>query len=1225
MKDSRLLYTVGEEYEGQPGKGIGQKEKETDARLKGAVVGSGSGAMKERTYTNSRDEMCVGVADEESEEDEAQLLKMEVTVDGRAATALLDCGASGSFADEDFCRANNIPIHRTTKGKRVKLADGTIVHSHGQINTQIQYISTVHERCYVHTERLTLRVLKLPGFNIILGMPWFKRHNPSIDWCQNTVTMIIDNNHLTRLKCEQTTRGGIKGPDGQVSCVSQLNLISVKEAAKEIRRGVDSYLVLIRRCEQSQQSDDAEQEHPVIAAMSSNGGGKSSYESSLVESFRDVFPQKLPCGLPPSRTVDHQIDVIPGTNPPSKAPYRMSPLELDELKKQLTELLDQGYIQPSTSPYGAPVLFVPKADGTKRMCIDYRMLNQRTIKNKYALPRQDELFDRLHGARIFTKLDLQSGYHQIRVKTEDIPKTAFRTRYGHFEFRVLPFGLTNAPATFMRLMNEILQPYLDVFVIVFLDDILIYSKTEEQHVHHVTKVLEILREHKLYAKLSKCAFFQKSITFLGHRFSEDGIHVDEEKIKAVRQWPVPKNVKAIRSFVGLCSYYRKFVKGFSSLAAPLTELTKEAVRFEWGVKQQRAFEDLKRAVSSAPVLALPDPTQPYIVSTDASGYAIGACLQQDQGKGRQPVAFMSKKMIPAETRYPTHEQELLAIVCALNEWRHYLHGSTFTVLVESDHHSLQHFMTQPNLSRRQARWAERLAEFDFEIKYTKGKENVVADALSREAVVATVQGVSSAQVESLLQRITRECANERTARPKDVVQDSDGVWRRKGRIYVPNNKPIKQTIMTEHHDCKLAGHVGKDKTIELICRQFYWPKMHEEIARYVSTCLSCQSNKPSNQLPAGALQPLPIPEQKGQTWTIDMITQLPRTQKGNDTIVTMVEKLTKLTRFAACKTTVTAPQLAFIVYENIVRNHGVPQFIISDRDVRFTSLFWKSLWKLLGTTLQMSTAYHPQTDGQTERANRTLEEMLRAYVNYRQDDWDDYLISAEIACNNSVNISTGYSPFYLQYGCHPHFPMQAAVESISQSNNETANQQIVNMNEALERAKENLLAAQERQKKYADERRREVEFVVGDKVMLNTANIRNEMRAPKLSPKFIGPFPIVARVGEVAYKLQLPSTMSRVHPVFHVSKLAKFRDGAAEFPERKYETRPAAEILETGEEAWEVEKIVAKKKIRNRDHYLVLWKGFPDHEATWEPLSSLRLAREALAEFERRERDNQRQ
>jgi hypothetical protein len=364
----------------------------------------------------------------------------------------------------------------------------------------------------------------------------------------------------------------------------------------------------------------------------------------------------------------------------------MSPLELAKLKKQLTELIDMGYIQPSKSPYGAPVLFVPKKNGKLRMCVDYRALNKLTVKNRYPLPRIDELLDQLHGATIFTKLDCQKGYHQIRIAQNDgsIARTAFRTRYGHYEWLVMPFGLTNAPATFQALMNNILRPYLDKFVVVYLDDICIYSRTPEEHLDHVDKVLALLEEHQLYIGLDKCAFGQAEMSFLGHIISKDGIKVDPKKVQAVTTWPTPKNVKEVRSFLGLTGYYRRFIKHYAHMALPLTELTKKELGWRWTEdKEGAAFQALKNALTSAPVLVTANPELPYEVFTDASDFALGAVLLQDQGHGLQPVAYLSRKLSPTERRYPIGDKELLGIYWALTEWRCYLEGVQFRV--NSDH------------------------------------------------------------------------------------------------------------------------------------------------------------------------------------------------------------------------------------------------------------------------------------------------------------------------------------------------------------------------------------------------------------------------------------------------------------------------------------------------------------------------------------------------------------
>ncbi len=435
-------------------------------------------------------------------------------------------------------------------------------------------------------------------------------------------------------------------------------------------------------------------------------------------------------------------------------------------------------------------------------------------------------------------------------------------------------------------------------------------------------------------------------------------------------------------------------------------------------------------------------------------------------------------------------------------------------------------------------------------------------------------------------------------------------------------------LLREAHDCPVSGHVGVAKTADLLSRHYYWPRMNAAIKEYVTSCLACQQNKPSNALPIGLLHPLPVPEHRWQVVTMDLITQLPRTPSGNDAIVVFVDKFSKMVHYAPTTTTVTAPQLAKLFFQHVVRHHGVPTAIVSDRDPRFTSNFWRALWQQLGTRLAMSTAYHPQTDGQTERANRTLEDMLRTYVNYRLNDWDQHLIAAEIAYNNSKQASTGFSPFFLNYGQHPNLPLTATAlpPSHHTDTNPTATDLLSKMYDDLDHATANLLSAQQRQAHYANAHRREHVFNVGDAVLLSTANLKTDGRAPKLVAKYIGPFPISRVISDVAYELTLPATLSRIHPVFHVSKLKAYHDGSASFPHRPIAiTRPPAELLDdTNEEAWEVERIVNKRQrrvkrgrtTRNITEYLVLWKGYPSYEATWEPQHNLRHATDAVREYE---------
>lgn len=1202
----------------------------------------------------------------------------------------------------------------------------------------------------------------------------------------------------------------------------------------------------------------------------------SEVRTRVLADFADVLPAELPGGLPPSRGVEHTIELTPGATAPSKPTYRQSAKELSELKAQLEEMVEKGFIRPSKSPYGAPVLFVKKKDGGLRLCVDYRALNNVTVKNKYPLPRMDELFDRVQGAKYFSRIDLISGFYQIRVAEHDIEKTAFRTRYGHYEYLVLPMGLTNAPATFMHLMNETFRDYLDDFVLAFLDDVLIYSNSLEEHERHVRLVLERLRQAKLYAKPSKCEFFKREVDFLGHRIGADGLKVMEDKVTAICQWPTPKKVSDVRSFLGLAGFYRKFIKDFSRVAAPLTALTKDDAAWEWKSEQQDAFEQLKSAAKSAPVLLIADPNLPYVVHTDASGFAVGAVLQQDQGSGLQPVAYLSKKMLPAETRYPVHEQELLAIVVACAAWRHYLHGAQFKVM--TDHHSLRYFQTQPMLSGRQARWKDKLAEFDFTIEYIEGKTNVVADGLSRRpdhqiAELSSVQEllssrifVSSARQDEVAvrqqrirnvaaaeecrppaadrpapnakgaivmatqrctattsggghcraktakgqycwqhlkreeglriksstipnaefglfaakdfdvgdkvakytgDRIARDnnatgqyflhitageavdaartncaagrwvndplgsssdanakfCINarnrtgciraikpifkgeeifvpygadywrffgkpsnlarqsskralkrgapsarsaqqpesaaltrgdamsassaslladirvaairdpayvqevQRARSPTDDIQVRDELLYKGSRLVLPDDLELRTRIIRECHDSATAGHRGKDKTIELVKRRFYWRAMDAQIEKYVVTCDACQRNKPSQQAPMGLLMPLPLPQSVGTDWSMDFITQLPRSSSGHDAIVTFVDRGSKLVHLAPTTSNVTALMAADITLREIVRLHGVPRSIVSDRGSQFTSTFWKALWSRLGTTLLLSSSYHAQTDGQSENTNKAVEIALRAVVNFEQSDWDQHLPLVELALNNAQQSSSHHSPFQLTFGRHADTPIDLALRPILDvSENPTAEHRLQRMQEYWESARQHLQLAQDRQKKYADQHRRDVVLKVGDRVLLSTKQLKfhnPSTRTPKLSSPFIGPFAIKRKINDNAYELELPPQL-HVHPVINITRMKLYRDGESDFPHRPRSfTRPPPEALaeENGIPSYEVDRVLAKRGTGVRTRYLISWVGYPLWESTWELRSALKGAREALAEFERVSRD----
>ena len=671
----------------------------------------------------------------------------------------------------------------------------------------------------------------------------------------------------------------------------------------------------------------------------------------------------------------------------------------------------------------------------------------------------------------------------------------------------------------------------------------------------------------------------------------------------------------------------------------MSELLHKDKPFEWKETQQKAFDALKQAVSTGPVLIIPDDSKPYVVTTDASGFAVGATLSQDQGNGLQTIAFMSQKMGPAEKNYPVHEQELLAVVCALKEWRHYLHGRKFKII--TDHQSLRYLSTQPHLSPRQIRWFEFLQQFDYEIEYKHGKLNVVADALSRREDVEEGERESGAHELSninesrvsvatdLMQKV--KAAYARDPKCEDVLINPrahhnqftvrDGLIYCGQQLYVPSDTEIKGQLLQEAHDVSVSGHAGVAKTVELLSRPYFWPKLHEDVKEYVSSCLACQSNKARNQVQAGLAQSIPHPPRRWDQVSMDLITQLPRTRTGNDAILVVVDKYSKMLHCAPTTTTVTAPQLAQLFFNEIVRHHGVPSSIISDRDPRFTSSFWQQLWKQLGTRLAMSTAYHPQTDGQTERANRTIEEMLRAYVNSKQNDWDQYLTPVELAYSNSQQTSTGFTPFYLNYGQHPTLPLAAALNTEAENSNASAEQMLEQLFSNLRIAEDNVKKAQQRQEHYTSLHRQHVEYQEGDKVMLSTADLRLKSTiTPKLSNRFIGPFVIKRKLSPLNYELDLPPSLS-IHPVFHISKLKLYKE-SDRFSQLRppLPDRPSPEVVDEQEE-YEVEAIRSHrlKRWRGAMHkqYLVRWKGYPEWENTWEWWDSLEKVKTLVQEYER--------
>ncbi|GBG68215.1 hypothetical protein CBR_g2766 [Chara braunii] len=675
-----------------------------------------------------------------------------------------------------------------------------------------------------------------------------------------------------------------------------------------------------------------------------------------------------------------------------------------------------------------------------RMCIDYRGLNKITRKSSEPLPRIDDLLDMVQGCKVFSKTDLKSGYHQIKMAEEDVYKTTFKTRYGTYEFLVMPFGLCNAPGTFQTEMNRIFRPFLDRFVVVYLDDILVYSKDAKEHADHLRKVLQVLREHKYKLNKEKSSFGVSSVLYLGHVISADGLSPEASKVVAVREWPQPQTVRDIRSFMGLASYYRKFIRNFSSIATPLTNLLAKDVPFRWSTTCQLAFSRLKKALTQTLVLKLPDPTLPFVLTTNASQYGVGAVLQQDDGTGLKPVEFKSKKIKVQIIQAFTYEKELYALVCALKQWKHFLLGRHFKIF--SDHSTLQWMKTQGELNDKLARYIQFIDGFDFELKHKKGCYNRVADALSRrpDSFAAIVDTYSF--VDSTKKAITDALPHDPVFGPilRNLQADpssESGYALTSGLLYtisegeerlcIPNDRKIITHLISESHDAR--GHFGFLKTYAALTQRFYWSKMKDDILHYLETCELCQRNKVHRRPPMGLLKPLPIPYGPGESVSIDFTDLGKTTPRGMRQVMVCVDRFSKYAEFIPLPAEARVPLVRELFCERWVNVHGCPTSIVSDRDPRFCSDDWQSFCKdSLHSRLDMTSGRHPEANGHAEVMNQVLFQLLRPVITPDQQDWDRHLSRAQLMYNSFVHSTTGFTPYRLHFARDPRQPLDDLID-----------------------------------------------------------------------------------------------------------------------------------------------------------------------------------------------------
>ncbi|UYV79636.1 K02A2.6-like, partial [Cordylochernes scorpioides] len=809
--------------------------------------------------------------------------------------------------------------------------------------------------------------------------------------------------------------------------------------------------------------------------------------------------------------------IIPADNRPIKQrPYRVSPTERRAIQGEVDKMIKMGVAQPSESPWSSPVVLVKNKDGSWRFCVDYRRLNRITKKDVYPIPRTDDVLDSLTGAKFYSSMDLRTGYWQIEIDEGDREKTAFVTPDGLYEFRVMPFGLCNAPATFERMMDNLLAGLKWTICLCYLDDIIVYASSFQEHMERLEKVLKCIQRAGLCLNPEKCLFGSKIIKVLGHLVSEEGIRPDPGKIEAIINFSTPKNTTDVRSFIGLCSYYRRFVRNFANKAKPLHELLKNNTRFVWSKEQDESFQILKAALTTDPLLGHYKEEAETHLHKDASGHGIGAILIQIHEGEEKPIAYASRTLNAAEKNYSTTERECLAVVWAIYKFRPYLFGKHFTVV--SDHHSLCWLANIKDPSGRLARWALRLQEFDISIVYKSGKKHQDADCLSRNPLLDTHENNIPELISITDVRKEQEKDDQITKIYHGSQSKGDGDFKLiEGILYRKNydpmgkmwllvvSKQMRIDILREAHDSPMAGHLGFAKTYDRVRKKYFWPGMYRSVKQYVSHCRECQRRKGSTGRPPGQLVPIPPVARPFQRVGIDLLGRFPVSNNGNKWIVVATDYLSRYAMTRAIPNG-SAEEVAKFMIEDVLLKHGAPRELISDRGRTFISRTLKEINDLCGTIHRFTSAYHPQTKGLTERLNKTLADMLSMYVDVEQRNWDAVLPYVTFAYNTSQQESTGFSPFYLIHGRDVETPLDTILAYRENTSLEDyVESMVTNAEDARQLARLNILRSQERDKSRYDQSHRPVHYKTGDLVWVFTP-VRRQGLAEKLLKRYFGPY-----------------------------------------------------------------------------------------------------------------------
>jgi len=1028
---------------------------------------------------------CVAVSFGCSESQNSPRLKVKLSLDGSTgeANALVDSGATANFMSFDFFKTNGF-------GDIDEVGDLTVKMANGSVKKVLGTLSRVAVEVVGSSAETKEKFLLIDGlkYAVILGVPWLQSADPSINWKMMEISFKTQGESLNEMESSSNfystklndSDSGIpanipknlnKDDVGIPNDIPELCEVSLGECFNLMAQEFNE-----RRRKLGESLNEKER--------SSNSDTKiitSSLDKvpAVYKEFISVFNvENLLDELPPRRSFDLEINLKdPAKDPPFIKIYNLSHKEEVELKNFITENLKKGFIRPSKSPYAAPIFFVPKKCGGLRPCIDYRLLNDNTVKDKFPLPLVSDVLSKFTGSTIFTQIDLKNGYNLVRIKEGHEHKAAFRCKFGQFEPLVVQFGLANAPAVFQRFVNSIFQDLLDISVVIYLDDILIFSNNLEEHIIHVKEVLDRMKTNNLVGKLSKCFFHVQELTFLGHVVSPSGITMEKEKQEAIEKFALPRNLKELRSFLGMCNYYRKFIRDYSRIAYPLTDMTKKDRDFIFSTEALAAFDHLKQELSENVILKHPQMSQKFYVFTDASNFAIGGVLAQKDGTELRPVEFYSRKLCPAEINYSVYDRELLSIVEALTEWRHFLIHSPEVIEINSDHNNLKFFRTNQLLKPRHARWAEFLSQFQFVIKHIKGADNVVADCLSRNP---SFEGPSPLNQEALLNEELFEAnALEESGEEEDGSERSDesdaesvpeaedldhdfpvdigkylnsenNAWEckvhsfktyknliknftvmgdkiyysdRSGwkRLYLPIGEQRIKAFRRFHDD---IGHLAPDSILELVKRRYYWPKMEKDVRELAKSCPKCELARgrgPSQPVQKPPIRPIPPAAVPFERIGLDFMPELTRTKKGNRNIITCIDYATRWVIVEAVPDITTERVLAFL-YSKVITQYGAPFEIITDRGSQFTSNAFDEFMNMYAIKHLLTSPYHPQTNGMVERMHQMVKHGITTMSEARPNRWDEFLDQTIFGIRTRTHATVKESPFFLLYGYHPRFP-----------------------------------------------------------------------------------------------------------------------------------------------------------------------------------------------------------